>query len=138
MSMYSPVVPLPDVAGIGSGLVGRKIEVRLMVPDAAGESYLHCFEGTIKAFAAASANRAAKWGCAKHCAVAHVEWDEELKEAARNLKYAGPGGAGRYPIPLDNDFYAKENKHLGWNLLSESFVRYQLGLERQEGGRGAA
>jgi hypothetical protein len=61
-----------------------------------------------------------------------------LKEAARNLKYAGAGGAGRYPIPLDNDFYAKENKHMGWNLLSESFVRYQLGLERQEGGRGAA
>jgi hypothetical protein len=30
-----------------------------------GESYLHCFEGTIKAFAAASANRAAKWGCAR-------------------------------------------------------------------------
>ena len=135
---YSPVVPLPDVAGIGSALVGRKIEVRLMVPGADKESYLHCFEGTIKAFAAASANTAAKWGCKKRCAVAHVEWDEELKEAARNLKYAGAGGAGRYPIPLDNGFYAKEDKHMGWNLLSESFVRYQLGLERQEGGRGAA
>jgi hypothetical protein len=29
---YSPVVPLPDVASTGSALVGRKIEVRLMVP----------------------------------------------------------------------------------------------------------
>jgi hypothetical protein len=133
---HSPVVPLPNVEDMGQGLVGRKIEVRLMVPGADGVPYLHCFEGTIKAFAAASAKRAAKWGCGKHCAVAHVEWDEELKEAARNLKYAGAGGAGRYPIPLDNDFYSKENKHLGWNLLSESFVRYQLGVERQEGGRG--
>ena len=131
---YSPVVPLPDVAGIaGSALVGRKIEARLMVGDGDGESYLHCFEGTIKAFAGASAKKAAKWGCGKRCAVAHVEWDEELKGAARRQKYAAVGGAGRYPIPLDDDFYAKENKHMGWNLLSEGFVEYQRGAEA--GGR---
>jgi hypothetical protein len=84
--------------------VGRKIKVRLMAPDKDGESYLHCFEGTIKAFAAASAKKVAKWGCGKRCDVAHVEWDEELKlkEAVRKLKRDGAGGPGRYPIPLDN------------------------------------
>jgi hypothetical protein len=132
---YSPVVPLPDVAGVGSALVGREIEVRLVVDDGDGGSYLHWFEGTIKAFAGASAKKAAKWGCGKRCAVAHVEWDEELKEAARRQKCAAVGGAGRYPIPLDNDFYATENKHMGWNLLSEGFVEYQRGAG-QEGGRG--
>jgi hypothetical protein len=62
---YSPVVPLPDVAGTGRGaLVGRKREVRLMVDDGDGGSYLHCFEGTIKAFAGASAKKAELSGVA--------------------------------------------------------------------------
>jgi len=137
---YSPVVPLPDIAAEGEVLVGRKVEVRLNVEDEEKNTFVHCFEGTIRAFADAKAKK--KWGSRKKCAVAFVEWDSELQEAAKRQQYQKRGdGAAKdwkgWPIPLDDDLYAKENKHLGWNLLSEQYVEWEAGVEREEGGRAS-
>jgi len=95
-------------------LVGKKVEVRWTMndPDQPSGTFLHCFEGTAMKVVPYAAGRKKELGLdfGMRKPVAKVRWDAEFK----------------WPdsyFPLDLEAYAKENRHFGWNVLTDEYVR---------------
>jgi hypothetical protein len=96
-------------------MLNRKVEVRwLMHAERGGEktTFLHCFEGTIKGVVPYTPGRKQKLDLdfGQRKPIALVRWDAEF------------GFPDSY-FPLDLDAYAKEDRHFGWNMLTDEYVR---------------
>ena len=73
---------------------------------------MHCYEGEILEVIPWSESRPnyANFRMCRH-PVAMVKWDPEFNMI-------------NSPVPLNMDLYAKEDAHLGWNLVSDEFAAY--------------
>ena len=106
---WSPIVSYPgDGTGEGMDLVGRKIEARWKTDS------IVCLEGTILEIIPYTANRASYRGIGRvgQLTVALVKWDDifDYKDSY---------------VPLNENKYAKEGVHCGWNILSEGYLEQQ-------------
>ena len=117
---YSPVVRMPSIDG---SLVGRKIEVRckMQPEDEALPPFMHCFEGTITAFAprTPTAKKKLECDCRSKWAVVKIKIDDDcLHDDADN-------DDEWLTIPLNDRIYNSEGVDKGWTILAEEFVEYE-------------
>ena len=114
---FSPFVTIEDAAQAcktdPGQVVGKKVEVRwLMEADKEHNgAFIHCFEGTVIKVLPYAAGRKSQlqldFGCHKPAAL--VKWDPEFNWSDANF-------------PLDLDAYAKEDRHYGWNVLTDAYA----------------
>ena len=113
---YSPFIMIDKCAQMrDEKLLQKKIEVRwLMEATEEGQTttFLHCFEGTVIEVRQYGKGRQKELGLdfGKRVPIALVRMDPIFK----------------WPdvyIPLDLELYAKEDKHYGWNVLTDEYVR---------------
>jgi hypothetical protein len=117
---FSPIVRVPT---IDNSLVDRKIEVRckMQPEDASLSCFMHCFEGTITAYAPATPTARSKLDCAsrsKH-AVVKIRIDDDC------LHDDADDSDEWLTIPLNDRLYANEGVDKGWTILAEEFVNFE-------------
>ena len=118
---YSPVVRIQEFT---SALVGRKIEIRLMmtpkkVVGVDQTPFLHCFEGTIAELHGETEKKVKKLSLTTEHAVARVRWDSEFDQEDTDHR-------------LPRRKCMSETVHEGWNLLNPSYVEYADSIKEQE------
>ena len=108
-SEHSPVIRIEEFT---QGLVGRKIEIRLMQQAVVGPAFLWCFEGTITQLLEETESKQPKLTLKSQHSVVRVKWDETFDMHPSDHA-------------LDPRKCLSETAHGGWNLLRESYAAMQ-------------